>query len=688
MESVKVVENAPAAFPMASFCRPENATTAFFRIPAGERSIGTTRLRSDEEGRMPEVKSADLCWGQRHQWLHYQQAPEGTRHDAHLVVSRPLPDGTSVADVQATVNHLVRRHEVLRTVYDANARPWPRQRVQPPGELPLVVATTEQDGTPAAADVVHALSATEFDMEHEWPIRAGVVTTGGVPKRLVVVVNHVGFDDWSMEVFRREFETVLTAASTRRRAALLPVAQQPVDLARREAARTGAETGPALDHWREQLALAPADVLARRRTAPGPAPADGPQAYNASLVSPGMLAASRDIAARCQVWPSAVHLAAYAVAMAAYTGEQVITPRWLVSHRDGGENIAVMTCMFAPTLVPVDLSGDPVFSEVVRRTAAASGTAQEHAYTAYDEIVELTAREGFRRGRPIAAGSTMNFLTHVTRSCGSRRERVTWNAEPVEWVQSGGDTYVRVYEWSDGVSVALQASARTMAQEDVESFLRGYSRLLAAHQDADTDLTVGQAAELFSFSPVPAARVLRVGPDAVDADACEALLLAHPAVRAARVGVEERGLVADVEADPAAAPAGGLTPAVLRAFVLAAVEEHHAAACPAWFRVTGAPDASDASGASVVEGDGREPMPAEPVADAAARALADAVADANELEQLDLALSYTVAGGRVMRMPRVLSRLRAAGWHGLTMDELSGIRPLAALAASMSRPAS
>lgn len=635
---------------------------------------------------MPEVKSADLCWGQRYQWLHYQQAPEGTRQDAHIVVSRSLPDGTSVVDVRATLNYLARRHEVLRTVYDANARPWPRQRVQPPGALPMVVATTEQDGTPAAADVVHELSTTEFDLERDWPIRAGVVTTGGEPKRLVVVFNHVGFDDWSLEVFRREFETVLTAASARRRAALLPVAWQPADLARHESARTEAETGRAMGHWREQLALAPADILARRRAALGPARPGGPEAYNASLVSPGLLAASRDIAARWQVWPSAVHLAAYAVAMAAYTGEQVITPRWLVSHRDGGENISVMTCMFAPTLVPVDLSGDPGFGEVVRRTAAASGLAQEHAYAPYDEIVELTAREGFRRGRPVAEGSTMNFLTHITRSCGSRRERLTWNAEPVEWVRAGADTYVRVYEWSDGVSVALQASARVMSQEDVESFLRGYSRLLAAHQDPDTDLTVSQAVALFGYSPLPAARVLRVGPDAVDADACEALLLAHPAVRAARVGIEERGLVAEVEADAAAAPAGGLTPALLRAFVLATVEEHPSAACPAWFRVTGSPDAP------LLEGDGREPAVAEPGDDAAApaapRALAAAVARVNELERVDLALSYTAAGGRVMRMSRVLTELREAGWGGVSMDELCGVRPLAALAASMSRAAS
>jgi hypothetical protein len=630
---------------------------------------------------MPEVKSADLCWGQRYQWLYYLQAPEGTRHDAHIVVSRSLPDGVSVYDVRATLNHLARRHEVLRTVYDVNALPWPQQRVLPPGAFPLVVATTEQDGTPAAADVVRELSTTEFDLERDWPIRAGVVTTGGVPKRLVVVFNHVGFDDWGLEVFRREFEALLTAASTGRRAALLPVAWQPVDLARRESARTEAETGRAMEHWREQLELAPADVFARRRPALGPAGEGGPEAYNASLVSPELLAASRDIAARNQVWPSAVHLAAYAVAMAAYTGEKVITPRWLVSHRDGGENISVMTCMFAPTLVPVDLSDDPGFGEVVRRTAEASALAQEHAYAAYDEIVELTAREGFRRGRPVAAGSTMNFLTHVTRSCGSRRERVTWNAEPVEWVRSGADTYVRVYEWSDGVTVALQAAARVMGQEDVESFLRGYSRLLAAHQDPDTDLTVSQAAALFGYSPLPEARVLRVGPDAVDADACEALLATHPAVRTAKVGLDERGLAADVEVDAAAAAGGGVTPAQLRAFVLASVEEHPSAACPAWFRITGSPDAPP------IEGDGRESAAAElddASAPPAVRALAATVARANGLEQVDLALSYTAAGGRVLRMPRVLAELREAGWGGVSMDELCGVRPLAAVAASLS----
>ena len=640
---------------------------------------------------MTEVRSADLCWGQRYHWLRYQQIPEGARHDAHIVGSLPLPEGVSVRDVQATVNYLVRRYEVLRTVYDANARPWPQQRVQPPGALPLVLASTEQDGTPAPADAIRELTTAEFDLTRDWPVRGAVVTTAGVPKRVVMVFNHVGFDDWSMETFRREFETVLTATSTRRRAALPPATSQPADLAHHESARPAAVTGAAMEHWRTQLAQVPADIFARRRAGVRNGRADGPEAeaeaHSASLVSPALLAAARDIAARHQVWPSAVHMAAYTVAMAAYTGEEVITPRWMMSHRGAGEHLGVMTCMFSPTLVAVDVSGNPSFGEVVRRTAAAIDLAREHAYVPYDEIVELAAHEGLRRGRPVTAGSEVNFLSHLGQSCGTRRDRLTWNATPVEWARSGTDTYARVYEWSDGVTVGLQATTDVMTQDDLERFLRGYARLFLAHQDPDANLTLSDAAALFDFSPLPESRVLRIGPDAVDAEACENLLRTHPAVRTAHVTQDPRGLVADIEVEPEAGPASSLTPARLRTFVLGSIHQHPSAACPAWFRIGSAMATSP--DAPILEGDGRTPTPSDFEADAtapeAARALAKVVAQVNELDhEVNLALSYTAAGGRVLRLPGVLTELRESGWSGASIAELSGIRPLLAVAASLS----
>ena len=42
--------------------------------------------------------------------------------------SYPLPAGCTAPNARSALNYLVRRHEVLRTVYDLQAGGWPRQR--------------------------------------------------------------------------------------------------------------------------------------------------------------------------------------------------------------------------------------------------------------------------------------------------------------------------------------------------------------------------------------------------------------------------------------------------------------------------------------------------------------------------------------------------------------------------------
>lgn len=494
---------------------------------------------------MPEMRNADLCWGQRYHWLRYQQVPAGARHDAHIVTNYPLPQGLSLAGLRAALGYLVRRHEGLRTVFDAHARPGPRQRVEPPGPMPLLVAGTEQDGTPAPADVIAEMSTTEFDPEREWPIRACVVTTDGAPRSLALALNHTAFDDWSMQLFQQEFEALLEALATGRRAKLAPVAYHPADLAAIEELPT-AERTDVLRYWRQMAPTLPADMFVRRRAPAAPA---GPAAFGATLTSPTLLSAVREIAARLKVWPSAVHLAAYAVAMAAYTGERLVTHRWLTSHRQDGPRMSVLTCMFSSTLVSVDLGGNPGFAEVTGRVAAALRAAQEHAYAPYDEIVELVARDGFRRGAPIRTSSEVNFLNHGTKSCGTRKERFLRIPEPTAWALSATDTYLRVGEWDDGVTVGLNARADVMDAKGVEEFLRGYGKLLEAHRDAAVDLRLGEAVELFGFDAPAPRRLVRLGPDAVDVDATERVLLAHPAVRSARVAVADGRLVAEVAAE-------------------------------------------------------------------------------------------------------------------------------------------
>ena len=61
------------------------------------------------------AKSADLGWGQRHHVLHYLQTPADARHDMHIAINHPVPEGTTVAHLRSALAYLVRRHEILRT---------------------------------------------------------------------------------------------------------------------------------------------------------------------------------------------------------------------------------------------------------------------------------------------------------------------------------------------------------------------------------------------------------------------------------------------------------------------------------------------------------------------------------------------------------------------------------------------
>src|ERR1700742_3597059 len=124
------------------------------------------------------AKSADLCWGQRHHVLHYLQTPADARHDMHIAINHPVPAGTTVEHVRSALAYLVRRHEILRTVYNLLATPWPQQVVQPPAAPTLHVATDKP------AELIKRLTEEPFDITTEWPIRACVIADGAEVRRL------------------------------------------------------------------------------------------------------------------------------------------------------------------------------------------------------------------------------------------------------------------------------------------------------------------------------------------------------------------------------------------------------------------------------------------------------------------------------------------------------------------------
>jgi hypothetical protein len=527
------------------------------------------------------MKSAGLCWGQRYMWLRVHQLPPEHQHETHVVLPFEVPAGITVAQTRAILTHLTRRHEILRTTYRLD--PEPEQHVDPPRPLPVQVVTTERDGTPGPAEVVEELTRRPFDLGGEWPIRACLITTGGVLKRCVLVFNHLAVDVWTLGEIKRELRTQAAGVAARRPAALPPVRHQPADLARHEASADAAITATrAMAYWQEEVARLPRAPFAQRRTTPG-----HPEARHATLISPALLEAGRRVAGRHGVWPSLVYVAAYTAMTAVYTGRDAVGFLSFVSNRETHPFPDVMTCMFSPVLVRVDCAGDPSFGELLGRVARSFDRAREHSYVPYDKVVEMISREGSRRGGRIRLASEVNFIKQRTKEYGGRRTAFTWNPVPEAWAHCGLDTYLRIDEWRDAVALSLHAMSSVMDADAVERFLRGMEALVLAADD-DPRLT-----DLVTFAPPEPAEQSEEQP------------VEHP-------------------------------------------EEQHGRA-----------------------------------SHEAVQALLAAVRDVHGLAHVDPSDSYTLAGGRALRIPRVLAELGRHGWQGLTLQQLAGPTPLGALAARL-----
>lgn len=474
-------------------------------------------------GTAQDSKTAALGLGQRYIWLRHHQLPAEARHDAHIVTRFPLPPGLSVPQIRTALGHLVRRHEALRTTYhhDADSDPW--QRVHPAGPVRLVQATVEQDGTPAPAATVRELATAPFDLAAEWPLRACVITDGGAPRQLVIVMNHMAFDAWSVDRFERELEVLGTALATRRPASLEPVRYQPLHLVGHESAAGFQDRREqAGDFWREQAARLSSDLYRRRRRRLGTADAAAPSA--ATLTSPAALAASRQLADRAGLWPSLVHVALFTALAAGYTGEGLV-PHWNF-HGNRGEDAYsdVLTCRFSPLLMIVDGRDDPAFSELLRRVAEQTEAVRDHSVLGYDEMLEILACAGAIRGRDLRIGSELNFLSHSAHEAGVRRTTFVRNPAPTAWAAFGSDAYLRITELRDAVSVNLQASGAVMDAETVERFLRGYEAALLALAEPGRDLRISEIRALIGFDEPPAAEQDRAAEEAPATAGAETLL--------------------------------------------------------------------------------------------------------------------------------------------------------------------
>ncbi|MEV0276877.1 amino acid adenylation domain-containing protein [Streptomyces sp. NPDC050610] len=332
-----------------------------------------------------------LSYAQQRLWfLHQLEGPSPTYN---VPTGIRLSGALDTDALRAAFADVVARHETLRTVFGEDAE-GPYQRVVPEREAApeLTVVATSEDGL---AGELERAARHAFDLTREPPLRGWLFETGADECVLLILVHHIATDGWSMPLLVRDLTAAYTARSATGRApgwAPLPAQYADYTLWQREI--LGAEDDPEstvsrqLAYWRQALADLP-DQLEIPADRPRPAEATYRGGEVAFEIPAEVHAALAQVARSTQSSVFMVVQAALATLLAKLSGSTDIPVGTPIAGRTDAA-VEDLVGFFVNTLVlRTDVSGDPVFTELVGRVRRTALAAYAHQDVPFERLVDV-----------------------------------------------------------------------------------------------------------------------------------------------------------------------------------------------------------------------------------------------------------------------------------------------------------
>ncbi|WP_214103968.1 non-ribosomal peptide synthetase [Acrocarpospora catenulata] len=262
---------------------------------------------------------------------------------------------------------LVDRHESLRTRFPAD------------DGRPLLVIDQQGQAEPAWLELpeerVRGYCAAQvnvpFDLAAAPPVRAALIRITPEDHVICVAMHHIIADGWSVNVMFSELAALYEGV------ALPPLPVQAGDVSIWQLKREALDEGEAaLAHWRDRLAGVPVLELPLDR----PRPLDGVRrgAVHQARVPADLVAGLEQAGRESGVTLFMVLLAAYQALLARHTGQPDFAVGSPTAARGRVELESVIGYLAHTLVLRADLSGDPPFHELLRRTWATVVDALAH----------------------------------------------------------------------------------------------------------------------------------------------------------------------------------------------------------------------------------------------------------------------------------------------------------------------
>lgn len=288
--------------------------------------------------RAPRERPLPVSPAQQQLW--YLQQLDRASSVYNISYALEIEGELDTAALAAALGAIVRRHEVLRTVFfEREGKVLQSAPAPAPAALPCIdlgLLDTEHRARALRRWVLTG-QTEPFDLGSGRLLRCRLLRLTPTLHALQLVTHHIVCDAWSLGIFSRELAVLYTAASTGRPSPLAELAVQYADFALWQ--RNWLESGdfePHLEHWRRHLEGAPT-ALELPEAAPRPALLSRRGGQEVLRLGGALSAGLRQLGRREGASPFMVLLALWTLLLRLETGQRDLVVGTTSASRDRPE---------------------------------------------------------------------------------------------------------------------------------------------------------------------------------------------------------------------------------------------------------------------------------------------------------------------------------------------------------------
>ncbi|AKJ03530.1 Malonyl CoA-acyl carrier protein transacylase [Archangium gephyra] len=368
--------------------RPARAATATQNTQKAPVSSPQAPGMHSPVTRVSRERPLPLSFAQERLWFLQQLNPADVAYNNTAALR--LSGALKVEPLEAALNEVVRRHEVLRSTY-ALGDDGARQEIAP--SMPLVLEHREATGASAAEREADAfrLARVEalrpFDLQRGPVMRAMLIRLSETEHFLQLTLHHVASDAWSATVLYGELGVIYESFLAGRPS---PLPELPVQYADYAVWQRGWLSGQALEsqlaYWKKQLAGVPVLELPTDRPRPATRSWAG-DVYRFTLpreLSEPLLALGRREGSTSFM----VMMALYQALLHRYSGQEDFAVGTPLAGRGRTELEGLIGCFINTLALRAPLSGAPSFRQLLGRVRHSALEAYAHQDAPFERIVD------------------------------------------------------------------------------------------------------------------------------------------------------------------------------------------------------------------------------------------------------------------------------------------------------------